>query len=138
MAIRLVRCSALAAHGCHGLAHLIALLLATAMGAEPLLGQLQGALEGGSRADLQQLDHASLIRRKAHHLTDHLADETHFCTLLALAVGLLGLQLPPCHNEALVETGGQARCRRLLVSFLGHVELSMMLALRTTSAFEPK
>ena len=121
----------LAAHGCDGLHHVVALLLAATVGAQPLLGQLQRTLERGSGANLQQLDHAALIGREAHNLADHLADEGHTSALLALAVGRLWLQLPSGHDEALVQAGSKAGGRRLLVSRLGHVAPS-------ASAYHPQ
>ena len=102
------RYSSLSAHSCHGLHHVIALLLAAAVGAQPLLGQLQRALEGGGGADLQQLDHAALVGRKAHNLADHFANQGHASELLALAVRRFWLQLPSGDDESLVQACSRA------------------------------
>merc|ERR1719198_2591114 len=108
------------AHGNHGLAHLIALLLAPLVRAQSFLCELQRAFDGSSGAYLQQLDHAPLVGREASDLTDHLLHELVAWTVAALAVGRLLWEGAACHDEALVRACGKARCSWLSVTILRH------------------
>ena len=89
------------------------------MRAEAPLGQLQGALEGGGGADLEQLDHAALVGGEAHDLADDLADQGVAHALAALAVGGLLRQLALGHDVALVQARGHAGGLRLGSQALG-------------------
>merc|ERR1719436_1697321 len=103
--------SALPAQRRNSLAHLLALLLAAPVRAQPLLRQLQSALEGRRRANLQQLNHAALIGCKARHFANDFPDHLDPRAQLALAVGRLGAHLAPCRDEATVQAHRQARRR---------------------------
>merc|ERR1719215_1169041 len=100
--------SALAAHSRDGLGHLLALLLAALVSAEPLLRQLQGTLEGGGGADLDKLDHASLVRGITDHLPNDLLDQNIALAVPALHVGRPLRHFAPRHDETLVQAGGEA------------------------------
>merc|ERR1719273_2021146 len=74
-ACRLTRSSTLSAHCRDGFHHLFTLLFSTLVRAQPLFCKFQCPFESGRRANLQQLDHASLVWSESSHLTDHFANQ---------------------------------------------------------------
>merc|ERR1719473_2481630 len=95
-------------HGLHNHLHLLALGLATLVRAKTPLGELEGALEGGRGADLDELNHTALVRSEPRHLTDDLAHKLDVLADLARAGGLLA-KLTLRRDEALVAPEGEAR-----------------------------
>merc|ERR1719272_2550034 len=95
-----------ATHVCHGVSHCGAALQATLVCAEALLGEFQGALEGGGGTDLNELDDAALIRGKTGDLANNFLDQFVARARVSLAVGWLLRQRLASDDEAFVQAGG--------------------------------